>query len=158
MSAVSSRAVLSGTLASAAAHAAVGAGLYGWLAWSEPAPIVAELDLTMSTIFAAASNAGGGRGAKRAPEWVERLAAKPAAALAAQTAEEVRRQGSLPSDCAGPCADEPLVGRGWGGAAARATGSSCPPRPPRASRAGCATASPRATTRSSRAARARMGA
>ncbi len=117
--------LFSGTLASTAVHAGVAAGLYGWLALSEPAPIVAELDLTMSAILAAPPNAGGGRGAKRAPEWTDRLVAKPAVE-APKTAEEARREDATPSDCAGPCPDQALIGKGWGGGSGEGDGQFVP--------------------------------
>ncbi|HEX4048025.1 MAG TPA: energy transducer TonB, partial [Elusimicrobiota bacterium] len=53
-------------LLSAAVHAGAAGGLLYWLVWRQPAPIVAELDLTMSPL--SVPNAGGGA-ARPAPAW-----------------------------------------------------------------------------------------
>src|SRR5262245_57512165 len=94
--------------ASVLVHAGVGGGLYYMLVVRQPAPIVAELDLSMSPLVALPANKGGGK-AKAIETWTaskQKTAAAPVAQKI-ETKEEVLKEESQVTPCEGPACGEP---------------------------------------------------
>lgn len=97
-------------------HAGVGGGTYLWFVVRKPAPIVADLDLTMAPLMPVAPNKGGGIAPKKSETWTLPKKNKPAPvpqpAVQTETKEEVNRQESQTAPCVEPC---PEGGTGTGG-------------------------------------------
>ncbi len=93
-------------IASSMVHAALAATLYYGLVLRNPAPIVAELDLSMAPLVPVASNIGGGYGSKPAETWtLPKNDKAPAlqAVAAVETKEEVAKQENAVAPCPEPC-------------------------------------------------------
>ena len=99
-------------------HAGVGGGFYYWFAVRQPAPIVAELDLSMTPLSPVVPNAGGGYGAKPADTW-----------------RATKKSNAVPAPVAGPAVVEtkeeilqetPGTGNGWGGGTGEGEGQYIP--------------------------------
>ncbi len=120
---------LSGMMISILAHLAVAGSLYYGLVLLEPAPIVAELDLSMATLAPVVPNAGGGRGAKPEETWTlpkKQMAPVPAAEPIPETKEEVVKEENT-APCPEPCNEAQAgPGNGWGGGTGEGEGQYIP--------------------------------
>lgn len=108
--------LLSGLFYSTLVHAGTVGGLYFWVVKRNGAPIVADLDLTLSSLGPhTPPNAGGGR-ARSVEEWVLPAKHKKTPSPAVPTLNEPVAAAPVPEEeeatpCAEPCAD----GDGSGG-------------------------------------------
>lgn len=113
--------VLSGTSAgiivSTLVHATLASTLYYGLVLRKPAPIVAELDLSMVPLVPMAPNLGGGSGAKPAETWTvpkNAMDTVPQPPPFVETKEEVQNQESQNVLCS-ECPQNPTTDMtGWG--------------------------------------------
>ena len=106
-----------GMFVSGIVHAALAGSLYYGLVLHSPAPIVAELDLSMAPLVPMAPNPGGGYGAKPAETWTlpkKDKAPAPQPAPAMETKEEVVKQENAVASCLEPC-PQTATGTGGGG-------------------------------------------
>ncbi len=122
----------SGLMISTLVHFALAGGLYYGMVLRGPAPIVAELDLSMAPLVPVQPNAGGGYGAKSADTWTlpkkkEVMAPVPAPEPVAETKEEVEKQeNAVP--CPEPCNENAagINNGGWGGGTGEGEGRYIP--------------------------------
>ncbi len=112
-------------------HAAVAGSLYYGLVVHRPAPIVADLDLSMMTLAPVQPNAGGGHGAKASETWTvpkkEVKAPAPVEQMVPETKEEVEKQESV-VPCPEPCNENGAGANtgGWGGGTGEGEGQYIP--------------------------------
>ncbi len=124
--------LFTGTFMSMLVHLGTGGGLYFWFVKREPPPMVADLDLTMSTLVPVMPNAGGGYGAKQSEEWFvaskEKKMKTPVPVqqpAVVETKEDViKEEASVPA-CPN-CPQGNVVGQGWGGGSGEGDGQYIP--------------------------------
>lgn len=98
-------------------HIGAGGGAYYYFVKRQPAPIVAELDLSMSPLSAQVANPGGGMG-KHSEAWVLPKKGKPpvpAAPEKVEAKEEVVKEDSQAAPCEGVNCSDNGTGDGGGG-------------------------------------------
>lgn len=124
--------MFSGMMLSTLVHVAVAGSLYYGMVLRQPAPIVAELDLSMAPLVPVVPNAGGGYGAKPAETWTLPKKKEHQAPVPAQqpqvieTKEEVEKQENT-TPCPEPCNEAQAGnGTGWGGGTGEGEGQYIP--------------------------------
>lgn len=103
-----------GMLISSLVHASLAGTLYYGFVLHRPAPIVAELDLSMTPLVPLAPNPGG-RAENKPETWIQAKKGKapvPQAPSIVETKEEVEKQENQAAPCPEPCAQGTGEGEG----------------------------------------------
>lgn len=108
-------------------HTVIAASLYwGWAKTNEK-PIIAELDLSMSTLVSMPENKGGGSGNKTSAVWnipkKAKLILPQEVPSTTETKEEVTKNDENDIPCIEPCNhSSEKIGQGWGGGSGEGDG------------------------------------